>query len=706
MEVKRDILWRVYLGYIAVVVVCAVILGKAFYIQQVEGAQWRNLSDSLHQHIEEIDAERGTIYSEDGQMLSTSIPQFDIYIDFGAEGLRDKSGRRFRDNKDSLSICLADLFKDRTRDEYRKLLETGYRRKDRYFLLKRKISFREYQQLKQFPLVRMGRNKSGFIAEVRSIRLNPYQMLAFRTIGLDRDTFKVGLELTYDSVLSGIKGKRLVRYIGGGVSVPVDEEYQMESENGKDLITTLDVHIQDIAENALQQMLISNQAEQGCAVVMEVSTGKIKAIANLGKKDTTYWENLNYALRTTEPGSTIKLATLLSVLSEGGTGLNDKVEVGSTGSAYVGVRTVTDHEPAPKPIMTVKECFASSSNIGMSKIAYKAFSRRPNKFLQYLHQLRLDSITGIDLVGEERPRLPKMRKSNEGLHEMVTMSFGYAIQVSPLQTLTLYNAIANGGKMVKPYLVSSIQNDGKDVKTFEPVVLSESICKPSVVKAAQECMRAVVTEGTAARIFEKSPYAIAGKTGTAHVADGKYKYDDGVYQASFVGYFPADKPQYTCIVVIRTRPHAPNHYGGGLAAPVFRDIADRIYTLYVKQKANKPATPATVVKTDSSWFSYTGAKDDMMRMLGTLNVNYSDITTGNGEWAKMYNQASKPVVAALPMNSKQMPALAGMGLRDALYVCENMGMKVRITGKGKVVSQSVTAGSAISKGQVVSIQLN
>lgn len=706
MEVKRDILWRVYLGYIAVVVVCVVILGKAFYIQQVEGAQWRNLSDSLHQHIEEIDAERGTIYSEDGQMLSTSIPQFDIYIDFGAEGLRDKSGRRFRENKDSLSICLADLFKDRTTEEYRKLLETGYRRKDRYFLLKRKISFREYQQMKQFPLVRMGRNKSGFIAEVRSIRLNPYQMLAFRTIGLDRDTFKVGLELTYDSVLSGIKGKRLVRYIGGGVSVPVDEAYQMESENGKDLITTLDVHIQDITENALMQMLVNNQAEQGCAIVMEVSTGKIKAIANLGKKDTTYWENLNYALRTTEPGSTIKLATLLSVLSEGGTSLNDKVEVGSTGSAYVGVRNVTDHEPAPKPVMTVKECFASSSNIGMSKIAYKAFSRRPNKFLQYLHQLRLDSVTGIDLVGEERPRLPKMRKSNEGLHEMVTMSFGYAIQVSPLQTLTLYNAIANGGKMVKPYLVSSIQSDGKDVKTFEPVVLSESICKPAVVKAAQECMRAVVTEGTAASIFRGSPYAIAGKTGTAHVADGKFKYDDGVYQASFVGYFPADKPQYTCIVVIRTKPHALNHYGGGLAAPVFRDIADRIYTLYVKQKANGAATPATVQRTDSSWFSYTGVKDDMKRMLGTLNVDYSDITTGNGEWAKMYNQASKPVVAALPLNSRQMPALSGMGLRDALYVCENMGLKVHVAGKGKVVTQSIVAGAAIAKGQQVSIQLN
>ncbi|BAV10349.1 cell division protein FtsI (penicillin-binding protein 3) [Filimonas lacunae] len=706
MEVKRDILWRVYLGYIAVVVVCVVILGKAFYIQQVQGKQWRNLSDSLHQHIEETAAERGTIYSEDGQMLSTSIPQFDVYIDFGAEGLRDKSGVRFRDNVDSLSYCLADLFKDRTTEEYKKLLQSGYKHKNRYFLLKRKISFREYQQMKQFPLVRLGRNKSGFIAEVRSMRLNPYQMLAFRTIGLDRDSSKVGLELTYDSVLSGIKGKRLVRYIGGGVSVPVDEDYQLESENGKDVITTLDVHIQDIAESSLLKMLQNNQAEQGCAIVMEVGTGKIKAIANLGKNDddTTYSENLNYALRNTEPGSTIKLATLLSVLSEGGTSLSDKVEVGTTGSAYVGVRMVTDHEPAPKPVLTVEECFAHSSNVGMGKIAYKTFASKPGKFLSYLHQLRLDSVTGIDLVGETKPKLPKMKKSNEGLHEMVTMSFGYAIQMSPLQTLTLYNAIANGGKMVKPYLVNSIDNDGVPVKEFSPVVLSESICKPNVVKAAQECMRAVVTEGTAKGIFALSPYTVAGKTGTAHVADGKYKYDDGVYQASFVGYFPAEKPQYSCIVVIRTRPHAFNHFGGGLSGPVFRDIADRLYTLYVKQKTS--VKMAKVEKTDSSYYSYTGMKDEMKRMLGTLNVPYSDNTTESGDWAKMYRQADKPVVAALPVNNKQMPALGGMGLKDAIYVCESMGLKVKISGKGKVMAQSITAGQAINKGQQVTIQLN
>ena len=379
VEVKRDILWRVYICFIAVAVLCAVIIGKAFTIQQMQGEHWRSMSDSLHQKIQEIDADRGTIYSEDGQMLSTSIPQFDVYVDFAADGLRDKSGKLFRENLDSLSYCLANLFKDRSKAEYKKILSEGYKEKDRYYLLKKKITFGDYKTLRTFPLVRLGRNKSGFIAEVRNIRLNPYQLLAYRTIGLDRENAqKVGLELTYDSVLKGTTGKRLVRYMGSGVSVPVDDDFQIEPENGKDVNTTLDVHMQEITENALMKMMVSSQAEHGCAIVMEVKTGKIKAIANLGQRpDGSYWEDYNYALSTTEPGSTIKLATLLSVLSEGKT-VNDLIEVGSTGSAYVGVRNVNDAERAPKPVLTLKECFAHSSNIGMSKIAYQTFASDPS----------------------------------------------------------------------------------------------------------------------------------------------------------------------------------------------------------------------------------------------------------------------------------------------------------------------------------------
>lgn len=692
------------MAYIAIVVICLGIFGKAFYIQQVQGNYWRSMSDSLHLKIQEVDADRGTIYSADGQMLSTSIPQFDMYIDFGADGLRENDGKLFKENLDSVSYCLANLFKDKSTGGYKKILSDGYKEKNRYYLLKRKVSFEEYQELKQFPLVRLGKNKSGFIADTRSVRLNPYQLLAYRTIGLERENAqKIGLEKTYDSALQGTTGKRLVRLIAGGVAVPVEDDYQIEPENGYDIVSTIDTRIQEISENALMKMMQQSESQTGTCVVMETATGQIKAIANLGRRpDGSYWEDYNYALRSTEPGSTIKLATLLSVLSEGHATLNDMVDVGSAGHAFVGVRDVNDAERAPKPVMTVKECFAHSSNVGMSKIAYNTFASQPDKYMKYLHQLRMDTMSGIDLKGEEKPILSKVNKSKGGLTNMVTMSFGYAIQVSPLQTLTLYNAIANNGKMVKPYLVSSIQNGGLTVKEFQPVVLSQNICKPSVVKDAQDCMSAVVTEGTAKNIFKDSPFKVAGKTGTAHVADGNYGYHDGVYQASFVGYFPADKPQYTCIVVIKTKPYAPLHYGGQLAAPVFKEIANRLYTMFVKNDMQY----ATAPRNDSNAYIYAGQKTDIKNIMQTVGIKYSDSSNRNAEWAFVSKGADKPVVNNGWVSNKTMPRLNGMTLKDAIYACENMGLKVNIKGRGKVTAQSLTAGQPVAQGQYVNIELN
>jgi cell division protein FtsI (penicillin-binding protein 3) len=657
--------------------VCVVVISKAFYIQQVQGDHWRSMSDSMHQKIVELDAERGTIYSEDGQMLSTSIPQFDIYIDFGAEGLRDKSGKLFRQNLDSLSYCLSNLFKDKSPSTYKKLLNDGYTKKSRYFLLKRRLSFKEYQQLRKFPLVRLGRNKSGFIPEVRSIRLNPYQLLAYRTIGLNREIAqKIGLEQTYDSVLKGTTGKRLVRYIGGGVSVPVDDALDIEPENGKDVVTTLNVHMQEIAENALMNMMQQSGSQTGTCIVMETKTGKIKAMANLGRRpDGSYWEDYNYAMRATEPGSTIKLATLLAVLSEGKTSINNVVEVGSTGSAYVGVREINDAERAPKPVMTVAECFAHSSNVGMGKIAYNSFAEQPDEFMKYLHQFRLDTITGIDLLGESKPRMPKMSRNKQGLHAMLTMSFGYAIQVSPLQTLTLYNAIANEGKMMKPYLVNSIQSDGAAIKQYEPTVLSESICKPGVVKAAQVCMEAVTAFGTGKPVFKDCPYKVAGKTGTAHVADGKYGYNDGVYQASFVGYFPAENPQFTCIVVIKTKPYAPMHFGGQLAAPVFKEVADRLYSMYVQHTDSLQYAANTF--SDSISYNYVGMKSDVSGIMNVLDIPFKEAPATGSDWVSVYKKGNTPAASDKAISSTNMPSLQGMGLKDAIYVCENMGLKVK-----------------------------
>lgn len=702
MEIKRDILWRVYLSFIAIVLLSFVVLGRAFYIQRVQGNYWRSMSDSMHQKFIELDAERGTIYSEDAQMLSTSIPFFDIYIDFAAEGLRDKNGKRFRENIDSFSIALSYFFNDKTVSVYKKELKQAYNEKNRYYLLKKGLSFEQYKTFRQFPLVKLGRNKSGVIAEVKSKRLNPFGLLAKRTIGLARENAQnVGLERTYDTLLKGTTGKRLVRFIAGGAAVPV-EGYEIEPENGKDVITTLDVSIQDIVEASLMKMMMQSESQYGTCIVMETKTGKIKAIANLGHNSNgNYDENLNFALQTNEPGSTIKLATLLSVLDAGSSKMDDLVEVGSTGSAYVGVRNVNDAERAPKPVLTVKECFAHSSNVGMSKLAYKAFAANPDKFKEYLHRFHLDRRVNIGLVGEEAPVLPHWKRNKEGLHAMITMSFGYAIEVSPLHTLMLYNAIANNGKMVRPYLVNSIKNNGIIVKEFSPQIIDENICKPQVVAAARQCMEAVVTEGTGKLAFAGVPFSVAGKTGTAHVAGGNIKYYDGVYQASFVGYFPADKPEYTCIVVIKTKPHAPLHYGGQLAAPVFKEVATKLYAMYVQGKNVIPLQ----YRLDSAFNMYAANANDAKNIFNSLNIMYSD-STSKQTWSTIYTNPVQPVIKSSVVQKKVMPDVRNMSLKDALYVLENMNVKVISKGKGKVIAQDILPGTPVTKNQNIILLLN
>lgn len=702
MDVKKDILFRVYLCFIGIVIVSFCVLGKAFYIQQVQGNYWRSMSDSLHQRIEEVDAERGTIYSEDGQMLSTSIPQFDVYIDFGAEGLREKSGKRFRENLDSLSYCLSNLFKDKTEGEYRLLLNKGYKEQDRYFSLRKNISYRDYQQLRTFPLVRLGKNKSGFIADNRSIRLNPYKMLAFRTIGLARDSFKVGLEMSYDSLLKGRTGKRLVRSIAGGVSVPVDD-YQIEPESGKDIVTTLDVFIQEVTENALMKMMVKNEAEHGCALVMETKTGKIKAIANLGKRtDGTYFEDYNYAINPSEPGSTFKLATMIALLEDKKVNLNNVVNL-QGGTWQINGQTVYDSEQHGRNDVTVKQAFELSSNVGMAKLAWANYGSLPSKFLNHLHLLHMDTLTGIDITGERKPVIYKPGSKYWSATTLPWMAFGYNLSITPLQTLTLYNAVANNGVMMKPYLLNAVKDEGTTVQEFSPIIKAQKICSDATLQQLRECLEGVCIAGTAKELFKNTPYKVAGKTGTALVANGSRGYADKVYQSSFAGYFPADNPQYTIVVVIKNKPHAVVFYGGSVAGPVFKEISDRLYTTYVREANFKGIA---TIKTDSSNYSYTGNKNDIKQVASKLKFNYKDASALENEWASVSGNASGFMLNGKPVDATRMPALKGLGLKDAITLCENIGLKIQVKGKGKVMNQSIVAGQSIAKGQLINIELN
>jgi len=675
------------------------ILGKAIYIQRTQGTYLRGMSDSLHQRVVSIEAERGTIYSEDGSMLSTSIPQFDMYVDFMADGLREKDGKRFKENIDSLSICLSNLFRDKSSREYKYLLEAGYRDKERYFLLKKKMSFKEYQQFKEFPLVRLGRNNSGFIPDKKIIRLNPYKMLAYRTIGLLRDSNKVGLELTYDEYLQGTAGKRLVRFIAGGASVPVDD-YEVEAENGKDVITTLDVNMQDITENALMKMMVKNKAVHGCAMIMEVKTGKIKAIANLGRrKNNSYFEDYNYAITPTEPGSTFKLATMLALLEDEKISLNTIIDLNG-GKWEIFGRTVYDTEDHGYKV-TVKEAFEHSSNVGMAKLAWMYYSSNPNRFLNHIKKLKLDTLTGIDLKGEIKPSVYSPKSRHWSNTTLPWMAFGYNLTVSPLQMLTLYNAVANNGKMMRPYLVNEIREDGRTLQQFQPAVMVDSICSKQTLHQMQQCLEGVVLEGTAKEL-KSNYYSIAGKTGTALVANGNRAYADKIYQSTFAGYFPADNPQYTIIVTIRNKPHAKNFFGASVAGPVFKEISDKIYNLEVNRNHN---VVVEFKNTDSSWYSYAGYTKDIQEVTEQLEVGVAKATE-KGSYSRLYKQGRDTVLSSQVISMKKMPVLSDMGLKDAVYLCENLGLKVTVKGRGKVVTQSIEAGKNITKGQVVNIQLN
>ena len=693
METKKDILWRSYLIYIMMLVLGVCIFAKAFYIQNAEGAYWRSLSDSLHLEYREMDAERGTIYSEDGRILSSSIPFFDIYLDFGADGIQEKNGERLKQHLDSIAYNLALILGEKTEVEYKRELMDVFNRQDRYHLLTRNIDFNQYQSLRSIGFIKKNKNKNGFIFIEKEKRMTPFGLLANRTIGLSREyvdstgnivTKSVGIEKTYDSLLKGVTGKRLVRRIAGGAFVPV-EGSEIEPDNGKDIITTLDVNIQDIAEQALLKVMSENECTNGTCIVMEVSTGKIKAIANLGRQpDGSYLEDMNYAITRSEPGSTFKLITMLSALNDQYINLSSHVNIEGGKWEYSG-RTVWDSERHHHTDVTYQQAFELSSNVGMAKLAVNYYGRNPSKFISHLEKLQLHKPTGIDLIGESNPAIPRPGGKYWSNVSLPWMGFGYSIAISPLQTLMIYNAVANNGKMMKPYLVNAVMKDGAKVKEFNPQVLNDSICSAKTLQQLKICLEGVVTSGTAKSILDLN-FPIAGKTGTAQVANGNKGYTEHIYQSSFAGYFPTDKPKYSCIVVIKNKPFAARYYGAQIAGPVFRTIANKLYT--IDRDLYQYYKHPTLIDTNRN--STKGKFSDHKLIVQQFK-----------------NQKSDTPLQFLSNNisSGIMPDLNGYGLKDALEILEDQSIQVIAYGKGKVTAQSIPAGTPLQKGQTVYLNL-
>ncbi len=707
MEKKKDILSRAYLVYVVMCVFALTILYKIFVIQFEEGDKWRAKAESITTKVVEQEAVRGNIFDANGNLLATSLPYYEVAVDVNAPGIDKKT---FNDNKDSLAYKLSELFNDKSKKEYLKLLKDARQSGDCYVVLKRNVSYKDLQTLKTFPLLRRGR-RGGLVALQTDKRERPFQMLAARTVGLSRPGIKpVGLEGAFDSILKGEDGKRLMQKIAGDVWRPINDESEVEPKDGSDLYTTIDINIQDVAEHALLKALVANNASHGCAVLMEVKTGAIKAIANLsrgGKDSTVYSESLNYAIgNPTEPGSTFKLASLLATIDEFDISLDEKVHVGNGECMYYD-RKMKDSHPPKTTTLTVQQCFETSSNVGISKVVTKYFTKDPQQFMNKLYSFHLNEKMGLSIPGEGVPYIKQTKKKDWYGTSLPWISIGYESLITPFHTLTLYNAVANNGKMVRPQFVKEIKQNGITVKSFKTDVMSEQIVKPSTIAKAKQLMEGVVKNGTG-KGLNITAFKVGGKTGTAQIAkNGNYgKEGERIYQASFVGYFPADNPHYTCIVIINS-PSNGIYYGGLVAGPVFKEISEKVYSSGLD--FIEPINIKNTLLTKAPQTIKTQNKE-LEKVCQSFSIPAKTTTEENVYVSKFENDTTRVVLVENKMESLLkkgvVPNLQGLSAKDALYLLENNGFQVRLFGMGTVKKQSITAGKKFIKGDKISLILS
>lgn len=695
---KDEIIIRTYIIFLLFLLAGFLILGRVVQIGIVEGESWRGRGDSLYVRHQPIEPERGNILSSDGRMLVTSLPLFEVRMDLLAVP-KDK----FVKHIDSLALCLSryinPVISERT---YRDLLWRERQAGNRYLLIKEEVSYSQLEKIKSFPLFRLGGNKGGLIVVRKSRRERPYRMLAARTLGSIREGAKpVGLEGYYDDVLGGEKGSRLVQKVARDIWVPVDDIGDFEPKRGQDIITHIDIDLQDITEQALYKSVAHHQALGGTAVVMEVKTGAIKAMANLVRSGDDIGEYLNYAVgAATEPGSTFKLATMMALLEDGFIRLDDRVDIRG-GEVELCGKKIRDSEKHKGSMPTLKQVFAQSSNVGVAVTAQKYYEKNAKKFIKRLEQFGLTERSHIDLEGEPTPYIKEAYNLEQkwSCTSIPWMAHGYELTLTPLQLLTFYNAVANKGRMMKPQLVHQILEYSEPVKTYKPQVLKNQICSNSTLKVALELLKSTSDSGGTALALRNKLYKVAGKTGTAVTNYYKGDINEGKkYQASFTGFFPAEDPVYSCIVVIY-EPSANGYYGASAAMPVFREIAD--YSVASRFIATEEQAPVNTAPTPAR-IRAGGYATDIRTLLHFSGVRFENRCIN--EWASLNPTESQPELTGINHQQELVPDVRGMGLRDALFLLENKGLKVRLQGHGRVRSQSIAPGSKI-QGQTIELTM-
>jgi cell division protein FtsI (penicillin-binding protein 3) len=699
VDIKKDILWRVYLVYIFIGLFGVAVIARVVQIQVFEGEVWKKKAKEMTTAFRGIEAVRGNIFARDGSLLATSVPIYDVHMDMLADGI---TKQKFDENIDSLSICLSQMFPSKTKKEFVKELRTARRKGERYHFIAKEVRFTQLQDLKKFPLFRLGKYKGGLIAEQINKREFPFRELASRTLGSQREGIKpIGIEGSYNNYLKGVDGKITVQKLAGGITRPIHDDNEIEPKDGSDIYSTIDVNIQDVAHHALLTQLRKHNADHGCLALMEVKTGEIRAIVNLTRKDSgEYHEVYNYMIgESVEPGSTFKLASLIAVMEDGYADLDDTVNT-ENGTTRFHDRVMKDSHEGGFGRITLKRSFELSSNVAISKIVSRYYAKNPQRFVDRLFKMNLNSPLGLDIAGEGIPRIKSPKDKDWYGTTLPWMSIGYETQLTPLQILTFYNAVANEGVMVKPQFVKEIRRKGKVEKVFGPTIINESICSKQTIAKAKKMLEGVVETGTATNL-KNSVYRIAGKTGTAQVAvNGSYKDKNAhvIYRASFTGYFPADNPKYSCIVVV-SAPSNNVYYGNAVAGPIFREIADKVYStsLDIRQivKPDSGASAPPVVM--------NGYAKEADLVLEKLKVKRS--ASGKGEWMKADAGTKAVLQKKFDVKENLVPDVTGMSLKDALYLLENKGLAVKVQGRGKIVRQSIASGSLVTKGSQIVIEL-
>lgn len=695
MNIKNSILFRVRLAFLPMLLFGIAIIYQIGVIQFVEGDKWRSLQAEIGLEYRSVLATRGNILSDNGSLLATSIPFYKLALD------PSRASKTIIDNGlDSLAAKLSSFYKDNSKAIYKQRILDARNSGRRYVLLNRKlIDYQEKKEMETWPIFREGRMDGGVLFTKVDKRFKPFGYLGQRSIGYVNENGRgAGLEYSFNTQLAGLNGKALYRKTVGGKWRPIPDASEVRAVDGYDLETTIDINLQDITESSLLQALARHKADYGTVVVMEVATGHIKAIANLSKnKNGTYSERYNYAVGShglREPGSTFKLVTMLSLLEDTNLKLTDSIDTGD-GSQQFYEQSVKDHVEGGYGKITVKEAFEQSSNIAMAKLADKYYGLRPQNFYDHLVDYGLTKPMGFQMVGEG---VPKVKKPEDwsGI-TLPWMAHGYGLELTPLHTLTMFNAVANNGVMVKPMIIKRITKAENEVSVFNTTFINKKICSDGTLTQIKILLEGVVENGTANNISD-ADYKIAGKTGTAQtLKNGRYQKQ---YMTSFAGYFPADAPQYSVIVVIEN-PRGVYQYGSNVAAPVFKEIADHVYA----KNVNMHAALAQGFKREYGIFPViqAGNQADLIAICNEIGV--SNHSTNDATWVKARIKDNSIDWKKNEIKQGMTPNVVGMTLRDALYLLESSGFRVNIRGEGRVKKQSILAGKRAHKGDIIQIEL-